>query len=109
MSAIYKQFLASPNSSLLAENASLHYITTLTNFSGATEIIKHFTTLRRQVNKKQEEVVNAVEGRDTIAAEVFTAVEFLTSGGVYLPQLDDNFLTDRTAYIPIVSCNRAEP
>ncbi|KAJ6786801.1 hypothetical protein PWT90_03852 [Aphanocladium album] len=101
MSAAYKQFLASPSSSLLADNASLHYITTLSNFAGATEIIKHLTALRRQVTKKQEEILNVVEGQDAIAVEVLTALEFVTSGGVYLPKLDDNFLSDRTAYIPI--------
>lgn len=103
MAATYKQFLASPSSSLLAENASLHYITTLSNFAGAAEIIKHFGTLRRQVNKKQEEILNVVEGQDTIVVETMTAIEFVTSGGIYLPQLDDNFLSDRTAYMPIVS------
>ncbi len=103
MSAAYKQFLASPSSSLLAENASLHYITTLSNFAGATEIIKHLTALRRQVTKKQEEVLSLVEGQNAIVVEVLTALEFITSGGVYLPKLEDNFLSDRTAYVPIVS------
>ncbi|OAA45926.1 hypothetical protein BBO_03567 [Beauveria brongniartii RCEF 3172] len=101
MSAVYKQFLASPSSSLLADNASLHYITTLTNFSGATDIIKHLTALRKQVTKKQEEILSLVEGKDAIVVEVHTALEFITSGGVYLPKLDDNFLSDRTAYVPI--------
>ncbi len=103
MSAVYKQFLASPNSSLLAENASLHYITTLSNFAGATEIIKHLTALRRQVTKKQQEILSLVEGQGAIVVEVLTALEFITSGGIYLPKLDDNFLSDRTAYVPIVS------
>lgn len=101
--AAYKQFLASPNSSLLADNAKLHYITTLTSFTGAAEIIKHLTALRRQVTKKKEEAFNIVEGQDAIVAEVDTALEFLTSGGTYLPGLDDNFLSDRIAYLSIVS------
>ncbi|OAQ98370.1 hypothetical protein LLEC1_01484 [Akanthomyces lecanii] len=101
MSATYKQFLVSPSSSLLAENASLHYITTLSNFAGATEIIKHLTALRRQVTKKQEEILSLVEGQNAIVVEVLTALEFITSGGIYLPKLEDNFLSDRTAYVPI--------
>ncbi|EGX89930.1 hypothetical protein CCM_08183 [Cordyceps militaris CM01] len=101
MSAAYKQFLASPNASLLAENASLHYITTLSNFTGAAEIIKHLAALRRQVTKKQEEILSLVEGQNAIVVEVHTALEFITSGGIYLPKLDDNFLSDRTAYVPI--------
>ncbi|TQV98443.1 NTF2-like protein [Cordyceps javanica] len=101
MSAAYKQFLASPSASLLADNASLHYITTLSNFSGATEILKHLTALRRQVTKKQEEILSLVEAQDAIVVEVHTALEFITSGGIYLPKLDDNFLSDRTAYVAI--------
>ncbi|RFU79217.1 ntf2 [Trichoderma arundinaceum] len=102
MAATYKQFLASPSSSLLAEKASLHYVTTLTSFVGATEIIKHLNSLQKQIKKKKEEVLNLVDGQNVIAVEVDTAIEFVTSGGVYLPGLDDNFLSDRTAYLPIM-------
>ncbi|WYZ34442.1 hypothetical protein EsH8_I_000718 [Colletotrichum jinshuiense] len=102
MSATYKQFLAAPNSSLLAPNATLYYITTTTIYNGPTDIIKHLNTLRNQVKKKKENILDVVEGRDAIAAEVETSLEFVTSGGVYLPGLDDNFLSDRTVHLPIM-------
>ncbi|KAL6873108.1 hypothetical protein J3F83DRAFT_601446 [Trichoderma novae-zelandiae] len=102
MAATYKQFLASPSSSLLADKASLHYVTTLTSFVGATEIIKHLNTLQKQVKKKKEDVINVIDGQSIIAAEVDTCVEFVTSGGAYLPGLDDNFLSDREAFLPIM-------
>ncbi|KAH6608641.1 ntf2 [Trichoderma cornu-damae] len=102
MAATYKQFLASPSSSLLADKASLHYVTTLTSFVGATEIIKHLNTLQKQVKKKKQEVLSLVDGQNVIAVEVDTGIEFITSGGVYLPGLDDNFLSDRVAYLPIM-------
>lgn len=104
MASTYKQFLASPSLALLADNASLHYVTTLTSFVGATEIIKHLTNLQRQVKKKKEDVLNVIDGQNTIAVEADTHIEFITSGGVYLPGLDDNFLSDREAFLPIVSC-----
>lgn len=103
MAATYKQFLASPSSSLLADNASLHYVTTLTSFVGATEIIKHLNTLQKQVKKKKEDVLSLIDGQNAIAVEVDTCIEFVTSGGAYLPGLDDNFLSDREAFLPIVS------
>lgn len=103
MAATYKQFLASPSSSLLADNASLHYVTTLTSIVGATEIIKHLNTLQKQVKKKKEEVLNLIDGQNVIAVEVDTHIEFVLSGGAYLPGLDDNFLADREAFLPIVS------
>lgn len=102
MAAIYKQFLVSPNSSLLADRASLHYVTTTTTFTGPTEIIKHLNSLQKQVKKKKEDLLSVIEGHAAIAVEVDTALEFQTSGGVYLPGLDDNFLSDRIAYLPIV-------
>lgn len=102
LQAAYKQFLAAPNSSFLASNASLHYVTTTTSFNGATEIIKHLGTLRNQVRKKKEEFLDVVEGQNTLIVQVDTALVFQTSGGVYLPALDDNFLSDREVFFPIV-------
>ncbi|KAH8889566.1 hypothetical protein GQ53DRAFT_219076 [Thozetella sp. PMI_491] len=102
LQAAYKQFLAAPNSSALAADASLHYITSTTTFSGATEIIKHLATLRNQVKKKKEDALNVVEGANSIAVEIEASFEFLTGGGPYLPGLDDNFLTDRTVSLAII-------
>ena len=102
MSSTYKQFLAAPNSSLLAPNATLHYVTTTTSFNGATDIIKHFSSLRNQLKKKMESPLEVIEGQNATAIEVETTLEFSTSGGPYLPGLDDNFLADRTVYLPIV-------
>lgn len=103
MASVYKQFLASPSSSFLAEKASLHYVTTTTSIYGPTEIIKHLNTLQKQVKTKKQEFLNLVDGQSVIAAEIDTALEFQTSGGTYLPGLDDNFLSDRVAYLSIVS------
>lgn len=105
----YRQFLAAPNSSALASGASLHYITSTTSFAGATEIIKHFGTLRSQVKKKKEAAITAVEGQSAIAVEIETTLEFVSSGGPYLPGLDDNFVADRTVYLPIVGAPLTPP
>ena len=103
LAAVYQQFLTAPNPSHLADNATLNYITTTTTFKGPSDIIKHFNTLRKQINKKKENVLSLVHGQHAVAIEIETGLEFVTSGGPYLPALDDNFVTDRTVYIPIVS------
>ncbi|RCI15560.1 hypothetical protein L249_3490 [Ophiocordyceps polyrhachis-furcata BCC 54312] len=100
--ATYKQFLAAPSTSLLADQATLHYVTTTTTFTGATDIVKHLSALQRQVQKKKQAVLSTIDGGHVVALEVDTDLEFLTSGGVYLPGLDDNFLSDRTASLPIM-------
>ncbi|KFY35960.1 hypothetical protein V494_05444 [Pseudogymnoascus sp. VKM F-4513 (FW-928)] len=95
LQAAYQQYLATPNSSFLAENASLHYITTLTTFHGPAEIIKHLNTQSKRIKKKSEKIIDVVDGSSSLAVETELTVEFLTGGGAYLPGIDDNFLADR--------------
>ncbi|CAI4216676.1 unnamed protein product [Parascedosporium putredinis] len=102
MASTYRQFLASPNSSLLAANASLHYITTTTTIRGATDIIKHLNTLRNQIKKGAEDFLDVIEGRNATAIQTKTTITFVLSGGPYLPGLDDNFLADREVHLPIM-------
>lgn len=105
LQAAYTQFLAAPNPAFLATEATLHYITTLTTVSGTSEIIKHLSTQSHQLKKKEEKVLDAVEAPNALAVEVETTIEFLTSGGAYLPGLDDNFLADRVVTFPVVCCD----
>lgn len=100
--ATYKQFLASPSEAFLADNASLHYLPTTTSIAGPDKIISHLRLTQKQVTKKKEDVLHVVEGDNAIALETDTGLEFQTSGGPYLPGLDDNFLSDRLVFLPIV-------
>ena len=109
MAATYKQFLASPSSSMLADKASLHYVTTTTSVSGSTEIIKHLDLVRKQVKKKNEDILHTVDAQTSAALEVDTRLEFLTSGGPYVPGLDDNFVADRIVDLPIVRSGPTSP
>ncbi|KAI1435016.1 hypothetical protein GGR50DRAFT_350815 [Xylaria sp. CBS 124048] len=102
LAAAYQQFLAAPDASHLAENATLNYITTTTVFRGSSNILQHLNTLRRQIKKKRENVLSIVHGQNAIATEMDTGLEFITSGASYLPTLDDNFLADRTVSLPIM-------
>ncbi|KAI1115205.1 hypothetical protein F5Y14DRAFT_139234 [Nemania sp. NC0429] len=101
LAAAYQQFLAAPSPAYLAEDATLNYITTTTAFKGSSEIIQHLSTLRKQINKKKQNVLFLISGQNAIAAEIETGLEFVTSGASYLPALDDNFLADRTVSFPI--------
>ncbi|KAL8416738.1 hypothetical protein RB596_007043 [Gaeumannomyces avenae] len=99
----YLRFLAAPDPSALAENASLSYITTTTTVAGAAEVVKHLTDLRKHLNKTKEDILSSIEGRDGlgIALETETSLEFTVSGGPYLPGLDDNFVTDRGVHLVV--------
>lgn len=103
LQAVYKQFLAAPSSSALAQNASLHYITSTTSFHGPTDIIKHLSSQRNLIKKNKEEIITVVEGQDALAVQTGLNMEFLENGGAYLPGLDDQFLSDRVVDLAVVS------
>lgn len=98
----YQAFLAHPSSAALADNASLHYVTTLTSINDPAAIGKHFAAQEKLLTKKSEKVLSTVEGRHDICLDIETTLEFIAGGGAYLPGLDDNFLADRTVTFPTI-------
>ncbi len=104
----YKSYLANPTAGLLAENASLNYIMTLTTINTATSIVKHNLAHQKALKKKEEKILSCIEGSDAICCDIETTLEFLTGGGAYLPGLDDNFVADRVVTFPIVRLLQAD-
>jgi hypothetical protein len=99
---IYQRFLAVPNPISLAENASLHYIPTLTTFTSPGKIVPHLETQdKKLVKTKCGKVLTAVEGSNSIALEIETTLEFVSGGGSYLPGIE-NFIVDKIAVLPTV-------
>ncbi|KAI9722612.1 MAG: hypothetical protein M1812_001543 [Candelaria pacifica] len=109
LKALYQQFLARPTSAPLTEGASLNYITTLTTISEPDLILKHIAREEKQLKKKEEKILDAIEAQDAVFLEVETTIEFLTSGGAYLPGLDDNFLADSIVTFPITHVVHFDP
>lgn len=99
---LYQRFLANPKSVPLAANASLIYITTATQFDGADAIVSHLTKQETVVKKKAADIIDAIEGSNSLCLDVEVTLEFVSGGGAYLPSLDDNFLADRVAAFPTV-------
>jgi len=98
----YTRFLATPSSGALADNASLHYVTTTTSINDATAIIKHLSVQEKLLKKTKEKVLNVIESSNGLSVDMETTIEFTNGGGAYLPGLDDNFVTDRTVTFPMV-------
>jgi hypothetical protein len=98
----YAAFLANPSTGALAGTATLHYITTLTSIKDATAIIKHLSVQEKLLKKKQQKILDAIEGQHALSVDVDTTIEFQNGGGAYLPGLDDNFVSDRTVTFPMV-------
>ena len=102
LKAVYERFLASPNPLSLAENASLNYVSTLQTFAQPGPVIRHLEhQFKNEIHKKAEKIVTTVEGHDSLAVDLETTLEFVASGGAYLPGLE-NFITDRTVTFPSV-------
>ncbi|KAI9798438.1 MAG: hypothetical protein M1833_004832 [Piccolia ochrophora] len=97
--SIYRDFLRSPSLASLADDVSLHYITSLTSLKGSENVVRQLSS--KALRKHEEKIIDAIEGEEAVSLIVQTTMEFLTSGGAYMPGLDDNFLTDRTVTLPI--------
>lgn len=103
LQSIYQRFLATQSADALAADACLAYVPTTTIIKDAPAIAKHFLTQSKLVKKKAEKVLNVVEGGNALTLEMETTLEFMTGGGTYLLNLDDNFLSDRVVTMPVVS------
>ncbi|KAK2741903.1 hypothetical protein FQN57_005462 [Myotisia sp. PD_48] len=99
---VYERFLASPDPELLGGEPSLHYITTTTTHANSEAILKHLSTLKRVLRKLSEKTLSVVEGSSSLCLDIETKLEFISNGGPYLPDLDDNFVVDQTVTIPII-------
>ena len=102
LKSIYQAYLANPSAAALSDEASLNYITTLTTINTATSIVKHNAAHQKVLKKKQETVLDCVEGGNAVTLDVETTLEFVSGGGAYLPGLDDNFVSDRVVTFPMV-------
>lgn len=102
LQAKYQRYLSNPSQEALAPNASLHYVSSLTSLHGPAAIIKHLAA-QQQLLKTKNNFLNAFESDNSLCVEAETTVQFGDGGGTYLPGVEDNFLFDKTATIPIVS------
>jgi hypothetical protein len=101
--AAYEAFLSSPSvEALNGDDSALHYIPTVTSLTSPQSIISHLQKQAKQLKTPELKILSVIEDSNTLAVEIATTFEFLSSGGAYLPGLDDNFLADRKAYVPIV-------
>ncbi|KAF7594955.1 hypothetical protein BBP40_007763 [Aspergillus hancockii] len=99
---VYQRFLSEPRSASLADDVALIYITTTTRVDGTDAVVKHLARQDHVLKRKSQQVIDAVEGLNSLSLDVDTTVEFVSGGGPYLPALDDNFLSDRVATFPTV-------
>ncbi|RPB17495.1 hypothetical protein P167DRAFT_569247 [Morchella conica CCBAS932] len=99
---VYTRFLASPDSKALFESPSMHFITTLITINSAEDILKYLTREPTFLKKRIEKPLSAIENSDSLVLEMETEMEFISSGGNYLPALDDNFLADQVVMVPII-------
>ena len=102
MASTYSSFLTSPSTSHLAKDASLNYITTTTTINEPTAILKHLQAQLKQVAKKEETVLNAIEGPDSLFLETETTLQFNNGGGAYLPSMDENLLDEKLVTFPVL-------
>ncbi|KKK13397.1 hypothetical protein P175DRAFT_0527379 [Aspergillus ochraceoroseus IBT 24754] len=99
---VYQRFLVDPRSAPLAPDVSLIYITSTTEVNGADAVVKQLTKQQHVVKINSEKILDVVQGASSLCVEIETSIQFISAGGVYLPNLDENFLLDRVATFPTV-------
>ncbi|KAK5722945.1 hypothetical protein LTR17_014158 [Elasticomyces elasticus] len=102
MASQYTTFLNNPTAALLADDASLVYVTTTTEIRDRESILKHIAAQEKQASKKSEKVLNVVAGQDGACFETEITLQFKAGGGAYLPGLDDNLLDEKIVTFPLV-------
>ncbi|KAF2238065.1 hypothetical protein EV356DRAFT_479876 [Viridothelium virens] len=98
----YHQFLSSPTTVALSDQASIIYIPTLTTITEPNTILKHLAAQEKLLKKKNEKVLSTIESDNGVCLDIETTIEFVRGGGTYLLGLDDNFLADRTVTFPMI-------
>lgn len=98
---VYLNFLQSPITSVLTNDASLNYITTTTVVSEPTAILKHIGAHNKQVVKKEEKVLYTIEGHNGCCLETLITLQFRMGGGAFLPGMDSNLLDEREVTFPL--------
>ncbi|KAL2862040.1 hypothetical protein BJX68DRAFT_15878 [Aspergillus pseudodeflectus] len=99
---VYQRFLSDPRSAPLAPDVSLIYITSTTEFNGAEAVLKHLTKQQHIIKTNSQTVIDAVQGSNALSLDIETALQFVSGGGAYLPNLDETFLLDRVAKFPTI-------
>ncbi|KAI9651985.1 MAG: hypothetical protein M1831_007277 [Alyxoria varia] len=97
----YRQFLIRPTLEALASDASIHYVPTLISVSESGDVMKHLKTQAEYLSRK-ENILNSLESGNTLCVEAETTVQFLLGGGAFLPNLDENFIADKTITFPVI-------
>lgn len=99
---VYQQFLGDAKTVSLASDISLVYVPSTTRIDKPDAILNHFVKQSKIVKKTSEQVLDTIEGPDSLCLDVETTVEFVSGGGAYLPSMDDAFLADQVATFPMV-------
>ncbi|KAK6505519.1 hypothetical protein TWF481_007414 [Arthrobotrys musiformis] len=103
LTKLYSEFIVSPKRDILHDQAGLHYIgSTGNSFQSGDAIINHLKREAGWYTKKEQKVLSSVETHTSVVLEISNVIEFTNGGGMLLPNLDDNFVTDQTVSLPIV-------
>ncbi|KAK6342810.1 hypothetical protein TWF718_008196 [Orbilia javanica] len=103
LTKLYSEFLVSPKRDVLHSQAGLHYIgSTGNSFQSGDAIINHLRREAGWYTKKEQNILSSIETRNSVVLEISNVIEFTNGGGMLLPNLDDNFVTDQTVTLPMV-------
>ncbi|KAK9470271.1 uncharacterized protein V1510DRAFT_423598 [Dipodascopsis tothii] len=99
--SIYEQFRSAPASAPVADDVRLTYVTSNVVLNGMDAILRSHTAATRQV-KRTDRVISTHVAADSLVLETATTLEFVSGCGPWVHTLDDNFVNDNTALVPMI-------
>lgn len=98
---IYDRFTKQPNTDDLDDSATLSYISSGTNVTGAGDILRLLARVRSEV-QVTEDVLAYHSGQNSLTLEVAAECKFKNGPGWIAPGVDGNLVDDVEIKFPLV-------
>jgi hypothetical protein len=101
LKSIYERFVSQPSTDDLHDDATLSYISSGTNVSGADAIVKYILRARNDV-QVTENMIASHEGHSSLTVEVAADCKFKNGPSWLVPGVQENLLDGMVVKIPLV-------
>ena len=101
LKSIYERFVSQPSADDLHQDATLSYISSGVNVSGAETIVKYILCARNDV-QVTENILASHEGYSSLTVEVAAECKFKNGPSWLAPGVQENLLDGMIVKIPLV-------
>lgn len=103
LKSVYERFVSQPSTDDLHDDATLSYISSGTNVTGAEAIVKFILRARNDV-QVTETILASHEGHSSLTVETAADCKFKNGPSWLVPGVQENLLDGMVVKIPLVWC-----